>query len=131
VAGSKNPDRVGGWSYNLFNNAKDPDKGGMPFIDIYVTDIDGKIAATLFEATEAALLSGRPYAFARFFKRKRDGVMTEKDREYGYSYESSYPLIGLSIWANLQSVKLPAWALPYADEGFSIEKLPKVYDLKL
>ena len=47
----------------------------------------------LYEAHVAAIWSGRTHSFARFWKRKGEGQMTAKDREHGYSYESSLYIV--------------------------------------
>ncbi len=58
--------------------------------------------------------------------------MTEKDREYGWSYESSYSVTGIVTWNTLQSERLPRWALPPTEKRFSLEGLPEhPWDIKL
>ena len=114
---------IGGWAYNFVN--------GNRFLELYLSDLDGKVASALFEAHNVALLSGRRHSDVRFWKRKGDGVMTEQDREHGISYERRYPLIGLYTWAELKSASLPEWAVPYDSERFSIKNLPESYDLRL
>lgn len=126
-----NSENFGEWFYNLYNHASKPQKIEIPFLELYLSDPSYKMASAMFEAHQAALLSGQRYSLARFWKRKGDGVMTEKDREHGYSYESRYPLLGLYTWAEIESMKLPKWAVPRASERFSIENLPEWYDLKL
>jgi hypothetical protein len=115
----------GGWFYHLYSSGR-KSKQSVPFLDMWITDSEGGIRRALYESHKAALLCGRRHSLARFWKRKGDGVMTEKDREHGYSYESRsrYPLIGLYTWAELESKYLPDWAVPYGTDRFSLENLP-------
>ena len=121
----------GAWLYNVYNDATAPTGTGIAFLELYVGDYDGKIREALYEALKTALLSGRRYALARFWKRQGDGAMTTKDREHGWSYESRYPLLGMYCWSEVEATTLPNWAVPYATDKFSLKNLPPFYDLKL
>jgi hypothetical protein len=115
----------GGWFYHLYDSSTSKsDQRSVPFLDMWITDSDGGIRKALYESHKAALLCGQRRSLARFWKRAGDGVMTEKDREHGYSFESRYPLIGLYTWAELESKLLPSWAIPYGTDGFSLNNLP-------
>jgi hypothetical protein len=59
------------------------------------------------------------------FEKKGDGLMTPTDKEHGWSYESRYEILGMVAWPTLQAVKLPKWALPTWENGFSLDALPK------
>jgi hypothetical protein len=130
--GSRDNETLGTWFYHLYNHSDSPAKKvDIPFLDMSLMDKDETIRRALFEGHHAALLSGRRYSFVRFWKRPGDGVMTQKDREHGYSYESRYPLIGMYTWAQLEAPSLPAWAVPYENERFSLKNVPERYDLSL
>jgi hypothetical protein len=121
----------GTWFYNLYNDANAPTGTGVACLELHVGDDNGKIREALYEALKTALLSGRRYTLARFWKGEGDGAMTAKDREYGYSYESRYPLLGMYCWSEVEATTLPNWAVPYGANRFSLENLPPFYDLKL
>jgi hypothetical protein len=121
----------GFWSYSIFTHNCDQGEVSVPLLEICLADKNYEIREALFEAHKAAMCSGQQYSFARFFKRKGDGVMSPKEREQNWSSESIYPLIGAIAYAELQSLRLPSWAYPYSDRRFSIENMPPWYDLKL
>ena len=125
-----NAEKFGGWFYHLYNNST-PSNQGHPFLDFCVSDPEFKIREDLYEGHKAAILSGRNYSFARFWKRVGDGKMTEKDIEHGWSYESRYPLLGIHCWSEIESKLLPNWAVPHSNGRFSLENLPERYNLKL
>jgi hypothetical protein len=122
-------ENFGGWCYTVYNHARKPTNIGIPLLELYLSDPDFKMAAAIFGAHQAALLSGKRFSWAKLFKRRGDGVMTTEERERGYS--KHYPLIGLYTWAELESQTLPAWAVPYGCDRFSVENLPEPYDLNL
>ena len=121
----------GTWFYNIYNDASAPTGTGVAYLELHVSDDNGEIREALYEALKTALLSGRRYTLARFWKREGDGAMTAKDREHGYSYESRYPLFGMYCWSEVEATTLPNWAVPYGADRFSLENLPPFYDLKL
>jgi hypothetical protein len=125
----RDSETFGTWFYNIYNDASAPTGTGIAFLELYVGDNNGEIREALYEALKAALLSGRRYTLARFWKREGDGAMTAKDREHGYSYESRYPLFGMNCWSEVEATTLPNWAVPYGADRFSLEKLPPFYDL--
>jgi hypothetical protein len=127
----RSSETFGTWFYNIYNDASAPTGTGIAFLELYVGDDNGEIREALYEALKTALLSGRRYTPARFWKRAGDGAMTAKDREHGYSYESRFPLLGMTCWSEVETTTLPNWAVPYATDRFSLEKLPPFYDLKL
>jgi hypothetical protein len=95
------------WYYSIWKNWSAPTRPGFAALELHVHDDDGKIREALYEALKMALLSGRRYALARFWKREGDGAMTAKDREHGYSYESRYPLFGMYCWSEAEATTLP------------------------
>jgi hypothetical protein len=126
----RNGETFGTWFYNVYDNASAPTGTGIALLELCVGDDNGKIREALYEALKTALLSGRRYTLARFWKREGDGAMTAKDREHGYSYESRYPLFGMHCWSEVEPTTLPNWAVPYGTDTFSLKNLPPWYDLK-
>jgi hypothetical protein len=121
---------TGFWSYSHRDHHSDDGEIKIPLLEFYLDDQDQKIREALFEAHKAALWSGRRSSFARFFKRKGDGVMSPKDQERQWS-EDQHPLLRVITYAELQSERLPSWAYPHDDQRFSIKSMPPWYDLKL
>jgi hypothetical protein len=121
----------GFWFYHNCTQNSDHGDIEIPLLELCLADQDQKIREALFEAHKAAIWSGERYSFARFFKRRGDGVMSPKEREQNWSSESNYPLIGATSYAELQSHRLPSWAYPCSDNRFSIKNMPARYDLKL
>jgi hypothetical protein len=58
-------------------------------------------------------------------KEKGIGLMTQLDKEHGFSYESRYPILGLVIWPTLRAASLPKWAVPTDQIDFSLDALPR------
>jgi hypothetical protein len=127
----RSSETFGTWFYNIYNDASAPTGTGVAYLELHVSDDNGKIREALYEALKTALLSGRRYTLARFWKREGDGAMTAKDREHGFSYESRYQLFGIYCWSEVEATTLPNWAVPYGAYKFSLENLPPFYDLKL
>jgi hypothetical protein len=123
-------DQFGGWMYHMLDDPGGTHKTGMPMLDVWLSDPELKIGEAIFESHRAALTSGCRASRLRLWKRPGDGVMTARDRDEGYSSESRYPLLGLYSWGDLESVKLPAWAVPVANERFAFERKPRWYDLR-
>ncbi|MGA9825021.1 MAG: hypothetical protein WBQ53_09350 [Methylocystis sp.] len=121
----------GFWSYSNYTHNSGKGEIRVPLLELCLADQSHEIREALFEAHKAAMCAGQRYSFARFFKRKGDGVMSPKEREQNWSSESNYPLIGAIAYAELQSLQLPSWAYPFSDQRFSIENMPPWYDLKL
>lgn len=119
----------GCFSYNRFNALGDDRSQGLPMLEIALNDPKGRMGEAMLASHQAALRSGGVHSLARFWKREGDGRMSDVDREKGWSYEGRYALTGMYSWAVEESKKLPAWAVPYASERFSIEKLPSGSDL--
>jgi len=122
-------EHIGVWFYHLYGSLP-PDRA-MPFLELHIHDTDSEIRSLFFQAHHAALLSGKRRSSVRFFKRKGDGVMTEKERQDQWSSESRYPLLSAVSWVELESERLPRWAYPFSDERFSAKGMPAWYDLKL
>jgi hypothetical protein len=114
---------LGGWFYHVYTKGDVANNRDLPFLDVWLNS-NHPVAEALVGSHKAALLSGRRSSSCRLWKRKGDGIFTEKDREHGYSYESAYPISGVYIWSEYQSARLPDWARPYGEEGFSLSELP-------
>jgi hypothetical protein len=67
----------------------------------------------------------------RLWKREGDGIFTDEEAWHGWSCISRYPVMGMLVWEQFESSRLPDWALPYSHERFSTEGMPEWYDLKL
>jgi hypothetical protein len=120
----------GSWFYNIHSG----DNGGprLPFLQIYLSDANFAIREAIATAHHGALASGSQHSLVAFWKRKGDGIFTAEEAKLGWSSESRYPVTGMLVWDQLQSTRLPNWALPYSHERFSTEGMPKSwYDLKL
>jgi hypothetical protein len=77
----------------------------------------------MYEALRDAMASGKTYTNVRFWKKKGEGFMTQEDKEQGYG--GGYPILGMMVWPQLQTVRLPKWAVPTAQTDFSLDALPK------
>lgn len=106
-------------------------KGGQrqPFLEIWVSDRDFAIREAIASAHQAALVSGHKRSLLRFWKRKGDGIFTPEEAKVGWSCDSRYPLTGMFVWEQFESVRLPNWALPFSHERFSTEGMPEWFDL--
>jgi hypothetical protein len=121
----------GTWFYHTYSG---PDgKHRLPFLEVWLSDANYAIREAIASASahHAALVSGSLRSLVRFWKRKGDGIFTAEEAKQGWSCESRYPVTGMLVWDQLESVRLPNWAVPYSHERFSIEGMPEWYDLKL
>jgi hypothetical protein len=115
----------GHWSYHYLKDQLVGDRYvKLPLLQLWIDDPNHEVPSALFEAHKAAIYSGRRCSHARFFKRRGDGVMTEKERADEWSSEHFFPLLGAYAWAEVQSPKLPRWAYPPDHEHFSLETVP-------
>lgn len=118
--------QFGGFSYN---QTGDRDFNGrkisLPILELWLLDRDEQKAKLLYTALHDAIISGRKYIGVRFWKKKGDGLMTQTDNEYGYSYESRYVILGMVVWPELQADRLPKWAVPMDQNDFSLDALPE------
>lgn len=118
--------QFGGWAYDVLT---DLDLGGrkvnLPFVNLWLSDRDGQKATLLHAALREAIMSGQKYAGVRFWKKKGDGLMTPTDKEHGFSYQSSYSILGMVTWLELHAGRLPEWALPTDQRDFSLQALPQ------
>ena len=87
-------------------------------------DRDDQKAELLYRVLRDAIVRGSKHAGIRFFKNKGEGLMTQIDKERGWSYESHYTILGLVTWQELHAQKLPKWALPVGYRDFSLDNLP-------
>jgi hypothetical protein len=126
-------DLFGGFCYNRSDNHDVAGRNvNLPLLDVWLSNWNNETSKAIVEGHRDALLLGRRHSSVRLFKNKGDGVMTDKDREHGWSYESRYSVIGVVTWNVLQSERLPRWALPPGETGFSLEGLPEnPRDIKL
>lgn|SRR5262249_8593941 len=94
----------------------------IPQLSVFL--FDEKVATDLYEAHHCALFRGRRHTLARLWKRKGEGLMTERDQEKMLSTRCE--VLGLTTWCELQASTLPAWALRPWDVGFSLKDLPEL-----
>ena len=114
---------LGCFSYNSIDRVGGrPADPKVPLMQLSLTD---QFATEIYEAHWGALMSGRRFSQIRVWKRKGEGLMTELDKEHGYSYQSRYTVIGITSWCQLMARDVPAWALPIDHENFSIGDLPE------
>ena len=78
--------QFGGWFYNATGDLGER-KVNLPFLKLWLSDRDGQKAELLYTTLRDAIMSGRKVADVRFWKKKGEGLMTQLDREHGYSYE--------------------------------------------
>src|SRR5262245_7589353 len=71
-----------------------------------------------------SFMRGSKHLGVRFWKNKGEGLMTQIDKEHGYSYESRYAILGMVTWRELHAEKLPKWAIPTDYTDFSLNALP-------
>ncbi len=118
--------RFGGFSYNRRDdqdfNAR---KIKLPCLMMWLSDRDGQKAELLYAALRDAIMRGSKHLGARFWKNKGEGLMTQIDKEHGFSYQSRYPILGMVTWAELHAERLPKWAIPTDYRDFSLNALPR------
>jgi hypothetical protein len=118
----------GSWFYHTYLDHNG--KHRLPFLEIWLSDGDYAIREAIASAHAAALTSGHKRSMVRLWKRKGDGIFTEREAKQGWSCESRYPLTGLFVWEQFESSILPVWAVPFSHEQFSTEGMPEWYDLQ-
>ncbi|MCK1460267.1 hypothetical protein IVB34_18230 [Bradyrhizobium sp. 2] len=109
-------------SYGRHNEAR------QPFLEIWVSDRDYSIREAIASAHQAALVSGQKRSLVRFWKQKGHGIFTAEEAAAGWSCDNRYPLNGMYVWEQFESVHLPRWALPMSNERFSADGTPGWYD---
>lgn len=114
----------GQWFYHTYGRSNE---ARQPFLEIWVSDRDYSIREAIASAHQAALVSGQKRSLVRFWKQKGDGIFTAEEAKAGWSCESRYPLKGMFVWQQFESVHLPRWALPASNERFSAEETPDWY----
>jgi len=120
----------GVWSYDVLDRHEfRGEEVCIPKIDFHIADLDGRANKVIHDAHRDAILCGRAYSNIRVFKRIGDGLMTDADKEHGYSYESTYPILGWVTWSDLYSDKLPGWAYEPSDTRFTLDSIPERYNL--
>jgi hypothetical protein len=97
----------------------------LPLLKVWLSDEKEQKALLLNTALRDAIISGQKYAGVRFFKKPGEGLMTQVDKEHGYSYESRYTILGLVTWQELHASQLPKWAMPIDRKDFSLDGLPE------
>ncbi len=100
-------------------------KINLPFLQLSLSDRDEQKAQLLYKALRDAIISGEKFASVRFWKKKNEGLMTQKDKEHGYSCQSRYLILGMVTWIELHAFKLPKWSVPTDQRDFSLDALPK------
>jgi hypothetical protein len=121
-------EEFGTWFYHTYGSDR---KHRLPFLEVWLSDANFAIREAIAGAHHAALVSGSQRSLVRFWKRKGDGIFTAEEARQGWSCESRYPVTGMLVWEQLESARLPNWALPYSHERFSTKGMPEWYDLKL
>jgi hypothetical protein len=127
--GDDGDEEFGNWYYSMYSDFNG--KNRQSSLRIWLSDGDYAIREAIAGAHYAALMSGSTRSLVRFWKREGDGIFTVEEAKLGWSGESRYPLTGMFVWEQLESARLPNWALPYSHERFSTEGMPEWYDLKL
>jgi hypothetical protein len=127
--------QFGTWFYNVYNHSRaageDEKEVRLPFIEVHVSDADGSKRSAIYMSHMASLISGATYSTLRLWKKKGDGIFNEKDRAHGYSYSSRYDVLGMYVGGELESRRLPDWAVPYDSERFSLKNQPERWQLRL
>jgi hypothetical protein len=99
-------EQFGGFVYNAWGNQEDKIK--LPLLSAWLSDGAGQKAELLYAALRDAMMSGSKYLGVRLWKKQGDGVMTQSDKEQGYSRH--YPIFGMVTWPGLQAEKRTARA---------------------
>src|SRR5262249_53567806 len=111
--------QFGGFHYNRQDNEDfNSRKINLPRLEIWLSDRDGQKAELLYAALRDAIMSGSKYVGVRFWKNKGEGLMTQIDKEKGYSYQSRYPILGMVTWPELHAQRPPKWAIPTGYRDF-------------
>jgi len=123
---TKDEGEFGGFSYNRSDtNIFNKRKINLPRLEVWLSDKNEQKALLLNDALRDAISSGRKYAGVRFFKKTGEGLMTQLDKEYGWSQECRYMILGLVTWQELHAGRVPKWTLPTDYNDFSLDDLPE------
>jgi len=116
-------ERFGAFFYDRRDNHNfNGRKINLPSLGIWLSDRDGKKAELLYATLRDAIMRGSKYLGVRFWKNKGEGLMTQTEKERGYS--SQYAILGMVTWLELHAQKLPKWAIPTDYRDFSLNALP-------
>jgi hypothetical protein len=116
-------ERFGAFFYDRRDNHNfNGRKINLPSLGIWLSDRDGKKAELLYAALRDTIMRGSKYLGVRFWKHKGEGLMTQTEKERGYS--SQYAILGMVTWLELHAQKLPKWAIPTDYRHFSLNALP-------
>jgi hypothetical protein len=126
-----NEEQFGGFGYNrMDDNDFNGRKINLPLLEVWLSDQPGQKAELLYAALRDAIMRNSKYCGVRFFKNKDEGLMTEVDKEHGFSYQSRYKILGMVTWLELHANRLPKWAFPTDYRDFSLNTLPELaFDL--
>jgi hypothetical protein len=97
----------------------------LPCLGVWLSDGAGQKAELLYAGLRDALTRGSKHLGVRFWKNTGEGLMTQIDKEHGYSYQSRYTILGMVTWPELHAQRLPRWAIPTDYKDFSLHGLPK------
>jgi hypothetical protein len=121
-----NDEQFGGFFYNRWDNHDYNGRNiNLPLLEVWLSDQPGQKAELLYAGLRDAIVRGSKYCGVRFWKNKGEGLMTEMDKEHGYSYQSRYKILGMVTWQELHAQRLPKWAFPAHYGDFSLNTLPE------
>jgi hypothetical protein len=119
-------EQFGGFFYNRADNVDfNARKINLPSLGVWLSDPAGQKAELLYAALRDAIMRDCKHVAVRFWKNKGEGLMTQMDKEHGYSYESRYAISGMVTWSELHAKSLPKWAMPTDYRDFSLNSLPQ------
>jgi len=113
------------WFYHSYGRANE---ARQPLLEIWVSDRDYSIRAAIASAHQAAVISGHKRLTGQVLEAQRDGIFTLEEAAAGCSSDRRYPLNGMYVWEQFESVHLPRWALPTPNERFLSDGMPDWYD---
>ena len=105
------------WFYHSYGRANE---ARQPLLEIWVSDRDYSIRAAIASAHQAAVISGHKRLTGQVLEAQRDGIFTLEEAAAGCSSDRRYPLNGMYVWEQFESVHLPRWALPTPNERFFV-----------
>ena len=119
-------ERFGAFFYDRRDNHNfNGRKINLPSLGVWLSDPAGQKAELLYAALRDAIMRDCKHVAVRFWKNKGEGLMTQMDKEHGYSYESRYAISGMVTWSELHAKSLPKWAMPTDYRDFSLNSLPQ------
>src|SRR5262245_6146682 len=95
----------------------------LPCLNSGLSDRDRQKAELRSAALRDAIMRGSKHVGVRFWKSKGEGLMTQAEKERGYS-TSQYAILGMVTWPEVHAQKLPKWAIPTDYRDFSLNALP-------